>query len=282
MYCLTPVPQLNVDDLLDIIQHGTGPSAPPPPSSSPPSALPGSGSTALTVSTVSTAPTYQPRYAASSSSHHAHSLYFSGTGGTYGSTGGTYASPAGGEGSGFRSSTVSSYPALPAVTAPGSVARAATLPRYPGLSQLPPLSQPAADPSQQLSQLALATLPQPAPSAGPSLGPQEIGVLSVVPGAPGTPHTCSMQHGAPPPPPPPGALSAQQQQQLVPAPPQPPQQEVQQVVGGPKELAKKAQLRDVHVSVALMEEFLAYAKRNTQVRVSQGCLIPSRCVRAWA
>ncbi|EFJ42269.1 hypothetical protein VOLCADRAFT_67197 [Volvox carteri f. nagariensis] len=33
--------------------------------------------------------------------------------------------------------------------------------------------------------------------------------------------------------------------------------------GGPKELRKRAQLRDVHVSVALMEEFLAYARSNT-------------------
>ncbi len=33
--------------------------------------------------------------------------------------------------------------------------------------------------------------------------------------------------------------------------------------GGPKELVKRAQLRDVHVSVALMEEFLAYARNNT-------------------
>jgi hypothetical protein len=63
----------------------------------------------------------------------------------------------------------------------------------------------------------------------------------------GLPDTCRLPHGAPPPPAPSSAL--------VPS--------AAASGGGPKELRKMAQLRDVHVSVSLMEEFLSYARKNT-------------------
>ncbi|GAX80355.1 hypothetical protein CEUSTIGMA_g7794.t1 [Chlamydomonas eustigma] len=81
------------------------------------------------------------------------------------------------------------------------------------------------------------------PSAGPNLGPQEVEVLSMsVREQAGAPGSCS--DPCPPP--------------LGPLPPAP-----TAASGGPKELVKRAALRDVHVSVALMDEFLKFAIQNT-------------------
>lgn len=88
------------------------------------------------------------------------------------------------------------------------------------------------------------------PSAGPSLGPQEIEVQSMLPcqGQPGG--TCAM--------PPPG------QQALV----LPGRESVLEAAAadaaGPKSLSKRLDLRDVHISVALMNDFLHYAANNTR------------------
>lgn len=151
---------------------------------------------------------------------------------------------------------------------------ASGLPRYPSFEPLPPASAVAS----QMAQLSVAPPPPPPAAASENrymqqpqpqgldslmdapiymtperplaLGPQEVQVHSVAPGSGGN-QTCS--HPPPPPPqqppsfdpgaqPPPAALPSD---------------------GGPKEVSKRAQLRDVHVSVALMEEFMRYALSNT-------------------
>lgn len=88
------------------------------------------------------------------------------------------------------------------------------------------------------------------PSAGPSLGPQEIEVQSMLPcqGQPGG--TCA----APPPP---------SQQQLVPVSVESTAEAAAAAAAGPKSLSKM-DLRDVHISVALMNDFLHYASNNTR------------------
>jgi hypothetical protein len=82
----------------------------------------------------------------------------------------------------------------------------------------------------------------PRPSAGPSLGPQEVAVhgMDASLGRPGG--TCG-QHAAGPGP---GAAAA--------AAPD----------GGVKPLERRVEMRDVHVSVALMNDFLHYASSNTR------------------
>jgi hypothetical protein len=67
------------------------------------------------------------------------------------------------------------------------------------------------------------------------------------------------------PPPLPGTLQ-QQQQQLVPLQPvsAPAVAEAAAAAAaGPKGLSKRLDLRDVHISVALMNDFLHYAANNT-------------------
>uniref|UniRef100_A0A7S0R6C5 MPN domain-containing protein n=1 Tax=Chlamydomonas leiostraca TaxID=1034604 RepID=A0A7S0R6C5_9CHLO len=240
-----PVPQVNVDDLLDILQHGTGP--PTRPAALPPAGQAGAPATSASsaLSTTAPPPVYQPKYAASSSAAaHSHSLFFSST--SFGDSRGT-----GSQGAYTPSQpTYPSYPTAPSAGA-ASQQQQQALPRYPGLDDLRPLQPPA--------------LPQPQPSAGPSLGPQEIGVITVSPDTSGLPHTCTPSA----PPLPPGQTSGygppppQPQQQPPPPPPPPPQPQAQSGPSGPKELVKRQGLRDVHVSVALMEEFLAYARANT-------------------
>ena len=90
------------------------------------------------------------------------------------------------------------------------------------------------------------------PSAGPSLGPQQIEVqsMSSCQGQPGG--TCA----APPPPP--------QQQQLVPVSVESTAEAAAAAAAGPKSLSKRVDLRDVHISVALMNDFLHYAANNTR------------------
>ncbi|GLI60591.1 hypothetical protein VaNZ11_002751 [Volvox africanus] len=94
--------------------------------------------------------------------------------------------------------------------------------------------------------MAMATLH---PSSGPPLGPQEVQVSHLPASISGLPDTYRTAHSAPLPPPVAAPLSS-------PA-------TITSPSGGPKELRKLAQLRDVHVSVALMEEFLHYARTNT-------------------
>lgn len=90
------------------------------------------------------------------------------------------------------------------------------------------------------------------PCAGPSLGPQEIEVQNML--------SCHAQPGgtcaAPPPPPP--------QQQLVPVSRESTAEAAAAAAAGPKSLSKRVDLRDVHISVALMNDFLHYAASNTR------------------
>jgi hypothetical protein len=92
------------------------------------------------------------------------------------------------------------------------------------------------------------------PSAGPSLGPQEIEVQDMLPchGQPGG--TCA----APPP------LPPQQQQQVVLPSRESAAEAAAASAAGPKSLSKRIDLRDVHISVALMNDFLHYAANNTR------------------
>ncbi|KAI8476111.1 MAG: JAB1/Mov34/MPN/PAD-1 ubiquitin protease-domain-containing protein [Monoraphidium minutum] len=86
----------------------------------------------------------------------------------------------------------------------------------------------------------------PHPCAGPSLGPQEVEVygMDARHGHPGG--TCAA--------PPPGALPPQQQQLAL----------TPQGGGGVRPLEKRPEMRDVHISVALMNDFLHYAATNTR------------------
>ncbi|GLI61369.1 hypothetical protein VaNZ11_003733 [Volvox africanus] len=237
-----PVPQgLNVDDLLEVMSSAV-PSAPIPPSSAAPSsvAMDPYALAAVVTSSVSAStsaleaaqlPMYTHSYAASSSGRHA----------------------------------LFGVPPVASSSSGGSRGLAwvdlqqrgtGGLPRYP-LLDLGPAAPSAGESSSQLSssprsleqlqqQMAMATLH---PSSGPSLGPQEVQVSHMPASIAGLPDTCRTAHGAPLSPPAAAPLSSA----AATTPPS----------GGPKELRKLAQLRDVHVSVALMEEFLHYARTNT-------------------
>jgi len=149
---------------------------------------------------------------------------------------------------------------------------------------------------QQLQYQQMKSMLQPHPSAGPTPPPQPIAVISQDPNQPGLPHSCAMHPALPPPsqeqqqpyapypsltpphqqqhasqqlqypsPPPPSTAFQQEQLQLprLEGPPgQSPTADGKQG-GGMREVVRRAQLRDVHVSIALMEEFLAYARSNT-------------------
>lgn len=129
---------------------------------------------------------------------------------------------------------------------------ASTGPRYPSLDnltstsavQLPPPPPPfPADLASLTDAQRMMAQMQVSPSAGPPLAPQPYEVLSMsADHHMGVPGSCSDPHPAAP----------------GPAPPEIPVSST-----GPKELAKRAQLRDVHVSVALIEEFLRFAAANT-------------------
>lgn len=86
------------------------------------------------------------------------------------------------------------------------------------------------------------THPRPCAAPAPTCVPQVMSMSSHL--HPGPPGSCSDPHPAAPGPAPPD----------VPTTPVP---------GGPKELTKRAALRDVHISVAMMEEFLRFAASNT-------------------
>lgn len=90
------------------------------------------------------------------------------------------------------------------------------------------------------------------PSAGPSLGPQEIEVQNMLPCQGQADGTCA----APPPPPP--------QQQVVPVSRESTAEAAAAAAAGPKSLSKRVDLRDVHISVALLNDFLHYAASNTR------------------
>lgn len=90
------------------------------------------------------------------------------------------------------------------------------------------------------------------PSAGPSLGPQEIEVQNMLPCQGHADGTCA----APPPLPP--------QQQLVPVSRESTAEAAAAAAAGPKSLSKRVDLRDVHISVALLNDFLHYAASNTR------------------
>lgn len=104
-----------------------------------------------------------------------------------------------------------------------------------------------------LSSLSLAEQQLMQPSAGPSLGPQEVEVQNM--------SSCHAQPGgncaAPPPPPP-------QQQQVVHASRESAAEAAAAAAAGPKSLSKRIDLRDVHISVALMNDFLHFAANNTR------------------
>ncbi|GIL73921.1 hypothetical protein Vretimale_5137 [Volvox reticuliferus] len=228
---------LNVDDLLEVMSSAP-PSAPPPP---PPPAGPSSAAptdpyalAAAVTSSLSASssaleaaqlPKYAHSYAASSSDRHA-----------------LFGSPP---------VASSSRRVESQQRGPGG------LPRYPLLDMGPAAlsaeespqlsSSPGGGLEQLQQQMAMATLH---PTSGPSLGPQEVQVSQLLASTSGLPDTCRIAHGAPSPapaaPPLPSTAAA-----------------TSPLSGGPKELPKLAQLRDVHVSVALMEEFLHYARTNT-------------------
>ncbi|KAG2489316.1 hypothetical protein HYH03_012148 [Edaphochlamys debaryana] len=228
-------PALQVDDLLAVMRGE--PSAQPTPSSSGqqsrsvPAAYAGPAdpyALAAAVGTSAAAAAVElPRYSTS-----------------YASTGGRHAL--------FGSPGSASGPGSGAGSRPG-YGSAGSMSRYPTLDTgpiVPPSAPPAAPPD-----IAMLSLGH--PSAGPSLGPQEVAVIHMPSSTAGLPDTCT-SHAHPPPPPP-----SQPQPQLPPPQPSGPPPAAAPAPGGPKELAKAAQLRDVHVSVALMEEFLHYARQNT-------------------
>jgi len=221
-----PLPDPLVDDLLDMLSGGgssSRPAASSPPQ--PPSAASSSSSAAPPL------PSYQPKYLASNlDMENKHALFSRSS------------SNRGGQ------STSARYPAgTPDGSAPKpALPPSGSLPRYPALDALALSGPPSSQQHQRLQEQLT-----PHPSAGPSLGPQEVQVIttSYRPGAPGS---CSD-----PAPPEPGPL------QLPPAPSDSSSSSSASAPGGVKELKQRAQLRDVHVSVALMEEFLHFAARNT-------------------
>jgi hypothetical protein len=85
-------------------------------------------------------------------------------------------------------------------------------------------------------------LQQPQPSAGPSLGPQELEVQSMSPCSAQANGSCAVA---------PVTLPSVAEAAAAAA-------------AGPKSLSKRLDLRDVHISVALMNDFLHYAANNTR------------------
>ncbi|GLC45950.1 hypothetical protein PLESTB_001201200 [Pleodorina starrii] len=239
---------LRVDDLLEVM--GQAPPPPPPPAapaapSAPPAAVAAAptdpyalaaAAAASLAATPSALDIPQSKYA----------LTYSASSGRHALFGGP-SQPAGSSSSG----------AAGAVTRLGSADGRGLLPRYPTVLDAWPaaaaaageLTQLSLSPGQQQQQL-LALVAGPHPAAGPSLGPQEIPVDYLPASTQGLPDTCRLPHAAPPPPP-------------APSPSAPSSSSVGPTPGGPKELRKLAQLRDVHVSVSLMNEFLAFARSNT-------------------
>ena len=153
-------------------------------------------------------------------------------------------------------------------------------PLYPELAELeppPPLppaaAAAAAVPPPQQVEAALTSLslgvqqqpgatppwPTPSPYGELQLGPQEIGVTSAPrptqPLPPGA--TCCTPGGAP------GAI--------VPAPPP---------SGGVAEVKKLQQIRDVHISVALMDEFMRWAGRGVH-RQRRACAVRDDSAWVW-
>lgn len=161
----------------------------------------------------------------------------------------------------------SSYAASPPQHVPQAVQTAAMpqRPLYPDLAELleppppPAQQQPGIDtalagldisrqqqaeglhpPPMQQQQQQQQPFLQPSPYGELQLGPQEVGVISAPrPSQPLPPDATCCQ---PPPPP--------SQQQMVPVPPR------LQSNGGVSEVKRLQQMRDVHVSVALMDEFM--------------------------
>ncbi|KXZ49487.1 hypothetical protein GPECTOR_21g713 [Gonium pectorale] len=243
-----PPPSLQVDDLLEVMRGGPAAVPPPPPptpgygtpagqppaafyDSAPgvtdPYALAAAASASLAAASASASPldVPLPKYSLSyASSSGRHALFDT---------------------------------AAPGAGRPASLgAERPQLPRYPALEHpssgsAPDAAAAAAMAAAAADLAALSVVPH--PSAGPSLGPQEVSVISMPASTAGLPATCSHSASAPPPPPPPPSAPPAPASTASASPPP----------GGPKELAKRAQLRDVHVSVALMEEFLAYARANT-------------------
>jgi STAM-binding protein len=147
-------------------------------------------------------------------------------------------------------------------------------------------AQPSAPALPAVGDLSLIDAPaMPRPSAGPSLGPQEVQVRGRQPGAaclsscsPAPRRTSRLRprhHPAPPGPQvigvdPASALSGATCATCPPPPPEPAPQQPQQQQLAPaaapaiKEYVRRAALRDVHISVALMEDFLRFAAANTR------------------
>eukprot|EP00798_Chlamydomonas_sp_ICE-L_P025469 gene25469-11129_t len=236
-YGQPPAPQFLVDDLLEIVNGG-------------PTGAPASGATRTqsqppSSSATSPAPPPPPAYQAkyslpSADAGSRHALYA--TKSPESSSGRYQASPA-------SRSSLMPYPQLDRLSVSESI------------PQPPPPPPPPHQP------------PFPSPSAGPSLGPQELEVVTYSPrqhlGHPvvtyspyqhlGHPGNCSQ----PPPPPPPDEPPSNQ---LAPSyiPPPPPPDTASSPGGGMRQIEKKAQLRDVHISLALMEDFLHFAASNTR------------------
>ena len=227
-------PDLRVEDLMDILALGSqgGQAAP---SVSIPSA-PDRRKEDL--------PEYKPRYVTSKEGENKHALFYPSD-----SSGQSQPSSSGRQSRPAPSFLPSPYQALST-----SISAAAIAPS-PTSAPLRPsdvLSTFAAN--QHLTQSSQQHF-QPHPSAGPSLGPQEIGVLCYPPSHQGVPGSCSDPLPSAPGPAPPmdEDMMVVSQPQSSPSPTQ----------TGPKELSKRPGLRDVHVSVALMEEFLRFAASNT-------------------
>lgn len=148
-------------------------------------------------------------------------------------------------------------------------------PLYPELAELEPPPVPAPAVAAALGGLALSSStaeqpqqppqlphPQPSPYGELQLGPQEVGVSGVPrPTQPLPPDaTCC----APPPPPP--------EQAVVPTPPR----------GGVAEVKRLQQIRDVHVSASLMEEFMRCVPGQRPIHPQAACCPPKLSTRAGA
>lgn len=120
-------------------------------------------------------------------------------------------------------------------TAAGAAAGAAAAGAAAAAAAVPDISSLAVSQQQQQIQ-------QPAPSAGPSLGPQEVEVQSMQPCAAQLDGSCAV-----------AAVGLPSVAEAAAA-----------AAAGPKLLSKRLDLRDVHISVALMNDFLHYAANNTR------------------
>ncbi len=133
-------------------------------------------------------------------------------------------------------------------------------PLYPELAELEPPAPPveaalgglALSSSAAQQQQQQPAFPQPSPYGELQLGPQEMGVTGVQPPTQPLPPDATCCEPGPPPPP--------HEQALVAAPPR----------NGVAEVKRLQQIRDVHVSVALMDEFMRWAAGPARLPCPEG------------